>query len=236
MILEGKFCHVCGRTSETEDLVKKRSCTTSATAQSDKPGTSALSFDVYRERKEKERSSRFKSKKAKAESNDKKPSEVTIQIGLIKCRDDDLKVVRGCTLPLKIMPTTGADELLKKGAEKMIKFNKDLTCSPTGFTLLYPDRTEVRTVPGSVEPFTLQRYKEELGKAYGRLTLYLCKIDEFVDSSCRSYCSGESECGTTYFPDLNEVSYVYLFTTLLLFTVIKLCKNTCSSRHTSISR
>lgn len=212
---EAKFCHVCGVTSESpdEDLVsnikqegstKKRSNINSSST-SGQSAVTPVSFDEYRERKEKERSSRFKpkAKKARTENNDKRPSEVKINIGLQKFRDDDLKFVRGSTLPLKVNPTIGADELRKKGAEKIIKFNNDLTGGPFGFTLLYPDRTEVKTLPGSKEPFTLQRYREEIGKAYGRLTFYVCKTDEFLDFLCRSYCSDESD--TTDFPTIEQV-------------------------------
>lgn len=208
---EAKFCHVCGVTSKSPDenlvsKIKQESSTNEpSTSSSTSSGQSAVSFDEYRERKEKERSSRFKpkAKKAKTESNDKKPSEVKINIGLQKVRDDELKFVRGSTLPLKVNPTIGADELRKKGAEKIMKFNNDLTGEPFGFTLLYPDRNEVRTLPGSKEPFTLQRYREEIGKAYGRLTFYVCKTKDFLNFLCRSYCSDESD--TTDFPTIEQV-------------------------------
>ena len=41
------------------------------------------------------------------------------------------------------------------------------------YTLAYPDGSEVVNVPGTNEPFTLVKYKEELGKGYARITLYL---------------------------------------------------------------
>ena len=54
----------------------------------------------------------FNGKQAKVETKDKTPSEVTISIGLRKFRDDDLKFVRGSSLPLKVCPGIGAEELL----------------------------------------------------------------------------------------------------------------------------
>ena len=75
-------------------------------------------FQEYRKRKEQERSSRFKSKgkqaKVETKEKDKTPSEVTINIGLRKFRDDDLKFVRGSSLPLIVRSSIGAEELLKK--------------------------------------------------------------------------------------------------------------------------
>ena len=126
----------------------------------------ALSFEEYRERKGQERSSRFVPKKAKKEKSEKL-NEGTIHIGLIRLKNGELKVIRGSNLPLKVLPTIGAEELLRnsKGAEKMVKFNNDLSLhGASSFALLYPDRTEVKCLPVSIEPFTLQRYKEELGK------------------------------------------------------------------------
>ena len=62
------------------------------------------------------------------------------------------------------------------------------------FSLLYPDRTEVKCLPGGTEPFTLQRYKEELEKSYNRITLYLCKKTAILDALfLKSYNSDESD-------------------------------------------
>ena len=98
------------------------------------------------------------SKKAKKESG---VNEVSIHIGFIRLKDGELKVIRGSSLPLKVLPSIGAEELLRKGAEKMVKFNSDLSLiyEPSNFTLLYPDKTEVKYLPGGTKPFTLQRYR-----------------------------------------------------------------------------
>jgi len=73
--------------------------------------SSVLTFDDYRERKGQERRSRFGGKKPKKEKNEK-VNEVTIQIGLIRLKDGELKVIRGSTLPLKVTETIGGPELL----------------------------------------------------------------------------------------------------------------------------
>jgi hypothetical protein len=150
-----------------------------------------VSFNEYRQRKEKERSSRFKPKaKIEKKGNEKTPSEVKISIALRKLRDNDLKFVRGSSLPLTVCPTIGSTELLNTAAKKIVKFNSDLTFGAFGFTLLYPDRTKVINLPGSEEPFTLEKYKKDIGKAYIRLTFYICKTEDYLEFLCRpSYCS-----------------------------------------------
>ena len=55
----------------------------------------------------------------------------------------------------------------------------------------WQNRSEVTS--RGTEPFTLQRHKEELGKAYGRITLYLCKTTAIMDALfLKSYYSDES--------------------------------------------
>lgn len=119
-------------------------------------------------------------KKAKKENSE---SEVTINIGHIRLKDGELKVIRRSTLPLKVLSSIGAEELLRKGTEKIVKFNSDLSLyGATSFAWLYPDRTEVKCLPGGMEPFTLQQYKEELGKSYNWITLYLCTKTAILDA------------------------------------------------------
>jgi len=79
--------------------------------------------------------------------------------------DGELKVIRVMTVSLKVTETIGANGLLQKGSKTMVKFDNELA-SGGCFTLLYPDRTEVKNLSGSIEAFSLNRYQEELGKPY----------------------------------------------------------------------
>lgn len=38
------------------------------------------------------------------------------------------------------------------------------------------------TFPGTKEPFTLEKYKEDLGKTYTRITLFLCPLEDASDT------------------------------------------------------
>ena len=91
--------------------------------------------------------------------------------------DSVLKPLRGSALPLIVPPGSDLKELQKAAEQKMKDFNKNLPCGP--YILLYPDCSEVKNVPGTETPFSLQRYKEAVGKAYQRITLYLCTVKDF---------------------------------------------------------
>ena len=129
LLTAAKFCHSCGLTTGVKD--DDSLCVAElemASSERKRHQSTPLTFDEYREKKGKERSSRFVSsksvKKGKKESNE---SEVTIHIGLIRLKEEELKVIRGSTLPLKVLPSIGAEELLRKGADKIVRFNSDLS-------------------------------------------------------------------------------------------------------------
>jgi hypothetical protein len=50
------------------------------------------------------------------------------------------------------------------------------------YYLLYGDKSKATNLPGCNEPFTLKRYKEEIDKAYTRITLYLCPCSDHITS------------------------------------------------------
>ena len=167
LLTAAKFCHGCGSTAgvKDDDSVSVAELEMKLQKECDIKALHSPLRNIEK-KKGKERSSRFVSiKSAKKAKKEKSESEFTIHIGLIRLKDEELKVIRGSTLPLKVLPSIGAEELLRKVTEKIVKFNSDLSLyGATSFTLLYPDRTEVKCLPGGTEPFTLQQYKEELGK------------------------------------------------------------------------
>ncbi|KAI9541258.1 hypothetical protein NQZ68_032262 [Dissostichus eleginoides] len=78
---------------------------------------------------------------------------------------------------LTLDPEIAAPVLLERAVQKMRAFNKDMDEGP--YILLYPDCSEVVNVPGSEKPFTLAEYKKDLGKAYARITLFICLEKHF---------------------------------------------------------
>lgn len=83
-----------------------------------------------------------------------------------------VKPLRGKTLRLSTHPDITAPDLLDQAVKKMKDFNKDLDDGP--FVLLYPDGSEVINVPGTQIPFMLNKYKEEIGKTYQRINIFIC--------------------------------------------------------------
>jgi len=73
-------------------------------------------------------------------------------------------------------------EALKKRAAYDRSFRSDLT-----YKLYYPDGSEIVSLPGNSEPFTLEKYKEDLGKTYNRISLYLSPL---MEGGCTAGISG----------------------------------------------
>ncbi|CAM4619131.1 unnamed protein product [Leuciscus chuanchicus] len=57
------------------------------------------------------------------------------------------------------------------------------------YVLVYPDGSQVQNIPGTDRPFVLEHYKEAIGKAYQRIVLYICPLQDLShgdDSSSES--------------------------------------------------
>lgn len=95
-------------------------------------------------------------------------------------KDGGPKAVRGTVLPLLVGTDADAHELQRAAEQKLKTFHSNLQDGP--YFLLYPDGTKTTNIPGTEVPFTLKAYKEALGKAYQRITLYICKAEDFLTS------------------------------------------------------
>ncbi|CAJ1076020.1 G2/M phase-specific E3 ubiquitin-protein ligase-like [Xyrichtys novacula] len=166
--LPGKpnFCSSCGKRLQEAD---GDSPSTSQTIQS----PTLQTFLEYRKKKAEERQKFSCGKKAA-----KKPEK--INVGLVSMvKGGGLKPLRGRSLCLSTHPDITAPDLLDQAVKKMKDFNKDLDDGP--FILLYPDCSEVVNVPGTETPFMLKTYKEEIGKPYQRITIYICSKTDFEE-------------------------------------------------------
>ncbi|XP_053284289.1 G2/M phase-specific E3 ubiquitin-protein ligase-like [Pleuronectes platessa] len=86
-----------------------------------------------------------------------------------------LKPVRGKTLPVNVEPQWTVEQLLAVATKKLKDFNKDMDDGE--YVLLYPDGSQVKNIPGTDTAFTIEKYKEAIGKAYQRITLYICTLE-----------------------------------------------------------
>jgi hypothetical protein len=98
------------------------------------------------------------------------PDKVKIQIGIKEFHESDgtLKILKGRSLPVSVKANTNAKQLLEEATDKHAKHFRSFN-QYDHYVLLYPDNTIIDKLPGTLEDFTLERYKEELGKPYSKI-------------------------------------------------------------------
>ncbi|CAG5974199.1 unnamed protein product, partial [Menidia menidia] len=136
------------------------------------------SFLNFRAVKERERKTFFTKKH---QNKTQKGNKVKINVGLMRMQGDSLKTVRGKLLPIEIHPEWASEQVLAAAVKKQKDFNIDLR--DCAHVLLYPDAREVKNIPGTDIPFTVQKYKEAIGKPYQRITLYICPVWDGPDEA-----------------------------------------------------
>ncbi|XP_034562255.1 uncharacterized protein LOC117828943 isoform X2 [Notolabrus celidotus] len=173
------FCNACGKALAIfkeqgfkDDASGPISAAAAAAAAPNMP--TLKTFLDYRKKKSEERQNFSLQKKGMKK---KEPRKVNINIGIMCSQNDSLKVVRGRTLPLIVEPDIDALGLRLLAVKKMTDFNNDFQEGP--YVLMYPDKTEVVTIPGTSRPFILRDYKSEIGKPYSRITLFICLRAEY---------------------------------------------------------
>ena len=186
--LEAKYCHKCG------DLLKQNVAEGAGSvdegSKKDESGSKPSGSGIgaqFRARKEEDRWKHFRNKPGKKLKLDRKGNvdcQTKINIGVMIMKDGRLSIKRGYSLPINVTPNITSEDLLEKAVEKHSRFHKDVVQSnkKAFYQLLYADKNKVSTLPGSDEPFTLKRYKEEIDKPYSRITFYLCSSSDYFDS------------------------------------------------------
>ena len=102
-----------------------------------------------------------------------------------------------------MVPSNVSAEALRKAAQDKHSRHLKQFDQHLDYVLLYPDQTIVQNLPGSSVPFTLNKYKEELGKPFSRLYFWLSSTSDI--QSCIDFLEEESdqssEPGTSYISD-----------------------------------
>ena len=179
------FCCSCGTKSLVENAKYCSNCGVFLSNPTNESSHKTIGFEEFKKRKDTERSSRFQpKKKLKASSTvsktKAKETEVVINIGFLKLEaSGNLKRCRGKTLPVKVKPTANAQCILDKGVTKHSNHDKKIH-EGLEYVLLYPDHSEVVNLPGTTEQFILEKYREDVGKAYNRITLFIAQINDFL--------------------------------------------------------
>ena len=111
--------------------------------------------------------------------------EVQITLGLMEYSETlmKLKVRRGKRLALVVSNVAPYFIIKEKAIEKWRAYHSDTFDDMQEYILLLENLQEAQFLPGGkAEFFSLKRYREELGKDYNKITLYLCKRSDFNES------------------------------------------------------
>ena len=133
-----------------------------------------------------ERSSRLesKSKRAKIAKGKGKENEVSINVGFMKLdKAGNFKKCRGKTLPIKVLPSADKESILVKSVRKHSNHDKTIH-EGLEYVLLFPDGNEVVKLPGTDKDFSLKEYREDVGRTYNRVALFIATRSDFLFSEC----------------------------------------------------
>lgn len=175
------FCSACGSRLEATNTFcpscghKPLEKSESSYRKDEKKDIKCLGFEQFAAKKRQERSTHFRtSSKTKTKSKDTEPFAL-INIGLMKYVSADTTTpVRGKSLPLKVNKDAPYAEVFSMALTKREAYDKSFD-TKLSWNLVYPDGQLCSTLPGQAEQeFTVRKYKEDLGKPYNRITLYLC--------------------------------------------------------------
>ena len=107
-----------------------------------------------------------------------------INVGLIETNEKGVVAIkRGSRLATKVLKSFGPTEVAHAAVRKHADYDQ-FFCGSDDYVLCYPDQKIVQFIPGSNKEFTVELYKEEIGKPYSKIDLFLCNVstvDNAVD-------------------------------------------------------
>ena len=101
-----------------------------------------------------------------------------IYVARVEFFQGGLRRVRGTTLPIEVISTDSVKEVLSKSAHKHKLIDKAL--SGEDFKLLYSDFMPVLNIPRTSDLFTIESYKEFLGKRYQQILIFIVSEDDMT--------------------------------------------------------
>ena len=142
--------------------------------------------------KDNERGGFFKAKFQLSKSNSKdlkksrKPpnlrSKVLINVGLIETNEKGVVAIkRGSRLATKVLTSFCPSEVAHAAVRKHADHDQ-FFCGSDDYVLWYSDKKIVQFIPGSNKEFTVELYKEEIGKPYSKVDLFLCNVSNVDDT------------------------------------------------------
>ena len=145
----------------------------------------AMTFDEFHKSKTSHRNLTPSHERKKMRNIDE---DVTISIGRKHFIDGKLKNVWGKRLPIKIQKSATCSDILEKALSKWKAFDRNFD-DKIEYLLVYDDGGSAQFMPGSFKDFfKLSTYREELGKDYKRITLFLCPLMDHL--ACEGVLDG----------------------------------------------
>jgi hypothetical protein len=176
---EFKFCPKCGE--KTTKMVTN--------ANGSNYQHACDTFERFKAKKSQQHATFFCGKTKKCTPNGPKQKDVLINIGVMKydphCADSSnvYTPVRGKSLLLKIKKDANYAQLLTAALVKRKAYDQSFD-EKLEWDIVYPDGQNASSLTGQPDtPFCLGTYKEDLGKNYSRLVLYLCTENSDENSS-----------------------------------------------------
>ena len=106
-----------------------------------------MSFESFSKAKSAQRQSGSEFRTKKKASRKDQDIEVTINIGLKRFEEDDLKTIRGKRLPINVPQNASYSTILEKAVAKWKAFDRRFKTDKE-FVLLYEDGTQAQFMPG----------------------------------------------------------------------------------------
>lgn len=75
------------------------------------------------------------------------------------------------------LPKSASKLIQHTAIDKHMAHNSYLPCTEE-WQLVYPDFQKVDNIPGTNDFFTVEKYKERIGKSYARVNLFLCRTED----------------------------------------------------------
>ena len=188
------FFYSCGEYLEDSDrFCVKCGCKRKLLDDSTSGTKKSKSLNEYVKEKGNERGGFFKAKFQLSKNNSKdlkksrKPpnlrSKVLINVGLIETNEKGVVAIkRGSRLATKVLKSFGPTEVAHATARKHADDHDQFFCGSDDYILCYSDQKIVQFVPGSNKEFTFELNKEEIGKPYSKIDLFLCNVSNVDDA------------------------------------------------------
>ena len=105
---------------------------------------------------------------------------MSINVGYMKFEGDKFIKCRGRTLPVKVPVTADRKKFLERSVRKHANHFKDVH-ENLEYTLVYPDNSEIVHLPGTTEQFVLNKYREDVGRNYNRITIFIATKTDYIN-------------------------------------------------------